>query len=376
MKFSEIPGHDEVKTQLRSLVDSGHMPHALLLQGPAGVGKMMLARALAQYIHCTNRTGGDSCGVCPACRQHQTFNHIDTHYTFPIVKKQGSSGGSVICDDYMDSWREFLTDSPYMNLNQWVELLGNANAQPTIYVAESSDLMHKLSFTAHASRYKIALIWLPERMQDETANKLLKIIEEPHDDTIFILVSNTPAKILPTIYSRLQRIEVKRLPDDIVADYLIRNLAVDPTMAASVAHISNGSILEAQRRLSNNDESTLFFDKFVQLMRLAYQRKVIDLRSWGEDVAAMGREKACRFMEYCERLTGENYIFNLRDPRLVSLDDSEQAFSTNFARFINERNVMQLRQLFVEGRRDIQGNANAKIVAFDIAVRVILLLKA
>lgn len=374
MKFSDIPAHDEVKRQLTAMVDNNRIPHALLLEGKSGIGKMMLARALAQYIHCTDRHGGDSCGVCPSCLQHKSFNHIDTHFSFPVIKLKNRSGG-VVSDDWIEQWRQLLNDSPYMDMNVWVEMLGNANAQPQIFVDESGALIRKLNFTSHAARFKIVLMWLPERMNEPCANKLLKLLEEPHDDTLFILVSNEPAKILPTIYSRLRRIEVKRLPDDVVAGYLTERYGVDGNAAQGIARLAEGSILEALKRLSASDESRQFLDMFMSLMRLAYQKKVGVLRKWSNDAADFGREKCCRFLEYCERLTGENYIYNLRDSRLVFLDNEESRFSANFARFINERNVEKLRRLFIEGRRDIAGNANAKIVLFDIAVSIILCLK-
>lgn len=374
MKFSDIQGHDDVKRQVVDMVDSNRIPHALLLEGKSGIGKMMLARALAQYIHCPNRSNGDSCGVCPSCIQHQTFNHIDTHFAFPVIKIKGRSGG-VISDDWIDQWRQFLSDSPYMDMNLWVEMLGNVNAQPQIFVDESGALIRKLNLTSHASRFKIVLLWLPERMNEPCANKLLKLLEEPHDDTLFILVSNEPAKILPTIYSRLRRVEVKRLPDDTVAAYLENKYSVDTEAAGGISRLAEGSILEAVRRLSTSDESRQFLEMYMSLMRLSYQKKVGALRKWSNEVADFGREKCCRFMEYCERLTGENYIYNLRDPRLVMIDHEESRFSANFARFINERNVEKLRTLFIDARRDIAGNANAKIVLFDVAVSIILCLK-
>lgn len=374
MKFSDIPAHNSVKRQLVDMVDNDKIPHALLFEGKSGIGKMMLARALAQYIHCPNRSNGDSCGVCPSCLQHQSFNHIDTHFSFPVIKVKNKSGAPV-SDDWIDQWRQLLSDSPYMDMNTWVDLLGNANAQPIIYVEESSALIHKLNFTSHASRFKIVLMWLPERMNEPSANKLLKLLEEPHDDTLFILVSNEPTKILPTIYSRLQRIQVKRLDDNVIAQYLEQNFGVATDQAQGIARLAEGSILEATHRLSTSDESKQFLEMFISLMRFAYQKKVGELRRWSNTVAEFGREKCCRFMEYCERLTGENYIYNLRNPQLVTLDNEESKFSTNFARFINERNVEQLRLLFIEARRDIAGNANAKIVLFDIAVSIILYLK-
>ncbi|MDE7408128.1 MAG: AAA family ATPase, partial [Muribaculaceae bacterium] len=204
MKFNDIPGHEEVKSRLRHMVDVGRIPHALLLQGPSGIGKMAIARAFAQYVHCTDRRDGEPCGVCASCRQHQSFNHIDTHFVFPIVKRK--SGSPAICDDFLPEWREYLTASPWMDYEKWIAALDKANAQPVIYVDESVSLLRKLQYTARTAAFKIVIIWLPEKMNAECANKLLKMVEEPFEDTLLVFVSNRPQEILPTIYSRLQRV--------------------------------------------------------------------------------------------------------------------------------------------------------------------------
>lgn len=376
MTFKDIDGHESVKNQLRAMVDTDKLPHALLLEGPAGIGKFKMARALAQYLHCTNRTSdGDSCGVCPSCLQHQSFNHVDTHFSFPVLVKKAGSATKPISEDWIEEWKQFVTDSPFMNFAVWQERLGNANGNPVFYVTESQSIIRKLNYTSRSARYMIVLMWLPEKMNEETANKLLKIIEEPHPDTKFILVSNNPAGILPTIYSRLRRIEMKRLPDEVVSEYLVKNCALDEEMAGAVAHLAQGSILDALRRLDSKDDNGLYLTLFIRLMRDAYVRNIANMKAWSEEAAKLGREKAVKFMQYCERLVGENYLYNLRDRRLYYLDTDEASFSKNFARFINERNVEQLRQMFVDARRDIEGNANAKIVLFDVAVKTIMLIK-
>ena len=165
MKFSDVISHDAAKKRLQQFVDNGRIPHAILIEGQPGIGKFMLARAFAQYVHCENRQNGDSCGQCPSCIQHQTFNHIDTHFIFPVVKR--GNGKSSISDDFITEWREYLTESPYMDFDKWLIALNNINAKPHIYVEESADIIRKLNFTAHKAKYKIVLLWLPERMVNE-----------------------------------------------------------------------------------------------------------------------------------------------------------------------------------------------------------------
>ncbi|MCC8114233.1 MAG: AAA family ATPase [Bacteroidales bacterium] len=373
MRFADIPGHEEVKERLRSLADTDRIPHALLLEGPAGTGKFALARAFAQYVHCQNRTNGDSCGRCPACQQHQTFNHIDTIFCFPIIKNQKKK--LSLCDDYLPEFRDQMQQSPFMDYDQWLLKLDNINAQPVIYVDEAAELTRKLSFTSHSSRYKIVLMWLPEKMREEAANKLLKILEEPHSDTIFVLASDNSRQILGTIYSRTQRIIVKRYPDQLVAQYLTSQFPMDEAEAMQTARLAEGSLTEALRLISLSKERTKYLDLFKELMRKAYTRNVGDLKKWAADTAELGREREMGFLEYCSRMLRENFILNLRQPTLLGMDQEEYQFSQKFSPFINERNVLRLFDQFNKARNDIAANANAKLVNFDLALKTILLLK-
>lgn len=374
MKFSDIPGHESVKTRLREMVDSDRLPHALLLQGPAGTGKMMLARALAQYLHCTSRTpDGDSCGSCPSCIQHQTFNSIDTHFSFPVLKNGISA---VTSDDWIAEWRDFLTESPYMDFALWLSKLKNDNGQPRIFVSEADSLIHKLQFTTHHNNYKVVIMWLPERMNPECANSLLKIIEEPYPDTRIIMVSDHPGEILPTIYSRLQRIDVKRLPDDLVTRWLLDSYdGLSEPDARSLARLADGSILRAASEAAMTKESQMFLDLFIRLMRLAYQRDIARLKAWSVEAAALGRETLRKFLAYSQRMVRENFIMNLHVDSLNYLNRAEWEFSTRFSPFITTDNVIRLINLLAGADTDIAGNANAKVVMLDVAVKSILLLK-
>ena len=372
MKFADIPGHDDVKKRLREMADSGRIPHALLLEGPAGAGKFALARAIAQYIHCTARTPeGDSCGKCPSCLQHQAFNHIDTVYSFPVVKKNSKP---TISDDYADVFREFMGKYPYMDFDRWLEALDNINAQPQIFVEEGNELLRRLTFMARQARFKVVLLWLPERMKEETANKLLKLVEEPFGDTIFLMVSNNARRILPTIYSRTQRVNVRRYDDDELASILMAR-GFDFEMARDAARIAEGNVNEALKLADVSKERMQYFDLFVELMRKAYARKVGDLRVWSQTVAALGREPVMQFIDYCTRLIRESFLLHLGNTPLLTMNAAESAFTAKFFPFINERNVEDMAALFDAARRDIAGNANAKIIFFDLAVRVIILIR-
>ncbi len=372
MRFSDIPGHQREKALLREMADNDRIPHALLLEGPSGAGKFMLARAFAQYIHCTDRTAdGDSCGRCAACLQHQSFNHIDTVYSFPVVKKNSKP---TVSDDYASDFREFMTASPFMDFDKWLLVLDNINAQPQIYVEEGNELLRRLTFMARRSKYKIAILWLPERLKTETANKLLKLVEEPYADTKFIMVSNDPRQILPTIYSRTQRISVLRYSDNEVAG-ILEQRGVDPATAADAAIVAEGDVNHAIALAEAGDERLKLLELFKQLMRAAYARQVGKLREWSQEVAALGREPAMTFLDYCCRLFRESFLLHLQVAELQTLNSAEREFTAKFFPFINEKNVLGLIELFDRSRRDIAGNGNAKIVFFDMAVRTIMLIR-
>lgn len=371
MKFSDIPAHEGVKKRLVNMVDSNRLPHAILLHGRPGVGKMMIARALAQYIHCTNHRDGDSCGTCPACLQHQSFNHIDTYFSFPVLKN-GSS--TAVSDDWIAEWRDFLVENPYMDLAEWLVKLDNPNGQPRMYVEESTDIIRKLHFTSHGNR-QIVILWLPERMGEEMANKMLKLIEEPLGDSLFIFVSNEPESILPTIFSRLQRVEVLRLPDDVVERHLLSKFQLPQATAHAIAHLADGSIINAERAVNNVERQDQYLKFFQQLMRLAYQKKVSELRSWSNDVSGLGREGIADFLAYCERQFRENFISHLELPELNYMTPDEAQFARNFHKFINERNIEEFVGCFDRAITDVFANGNSKIILFDLAVKVIMLIR-
>ncbi|MCM1037424.1 MAG: DNA polymerase III subunit delta [Bacteroides sp.] len=373
MRFADIPGHEAVKSRLRQMADSGRIPHALLLEGPAGIGKYALARAFAQYIHCTDRTAdGDSCGRCPSCLQHRAFNHIDALYSFPLLKKNSKP---TVSDDYAREFHVFLDTHTFMDFDEWLATMGNPNGQPMIYVEEATELLRRLNLTAHNSEYKTVIMWLPERLRPEAANKLLKLVEEPHRDTIFIMTSDNPRGILGTIYSRTQRIAVPRYEPEEIVGYLTAGRGATPEAARAAADIADGSMLAALRLLGADRERAAHFELFKELMRLAWMRKIIDLRAWSRRVADLGREGSVNFYTYCSRMIRENFILNLHDPALVALTAEEQAFCAKFSPFVNERNVVEMAAAVDSAITDTRLNGNAKIIAFDLAVQMILLVK-
>lgn len=365
MKFSEVTGHDKIKAELRDMADSGRIPHALMFSGMPGIGKMRLARAFAQYIHCRHHENGDSCGKCPSCVQHQTLNNPDMHYAFPIIK---ISGKPTYCSDWSAQWRKMLDEWSYMPQEKWNEIMDIGSSQPRIFVTESEQIINKASLSAYKEDMKIFLIWLPESMQPETSNKLLKIIEEPFSDTLFILVSNNDAAVLPTISSRTRRINMKPLSEEEIGSWLMRERGLDEATASQVASRAEGSISLAEQIACHPGELREFGDAFRSLMRFCYNAQMANLRKLSDDLAAYGRRKLIRFLEYCNSQVRENFIYNLRMPALVSMSHEEETFSSRFAPFIHAENVEEMTLTFDRAATDIARNCNSRIVIYDVAM--------
>ena len=327
-----------------------------MLCGPTGCGKKALAIALGCELikHSTSRPAAEASmfGMfddAPASDELvpdannmamlAKLEHPDLHFTYPTIKTPSmGSEHQPISADFAREWNDLLmANGPYFSFNQWMEAIGAANQQAIITGGESDELSRKLSLKSSQGGYKVSIIWLPERMNATSANKLLKLLEEPPRRTVFIMVSEAPDQLLETIRSRTQRIDVK------------------PISAEAI-------------------ENQLFLDLFMQFMRLAYQRKVKELKVWSDSVSGFGREKQRRMLTYFLSQVRENFIYNFHNPELNYQTKDEEDFSRNFARFINEANVIEISEQLELAMRQIAQNANPRVVFFDLALQIIVLL--
>ncbi|GAE16014.1 DNA polymerase III subunit [Bacteroides pyogenes] len=373
MFFRDVIGQEEIKQRLIGDVNEGRIAHAQLICGQEGVGTMPLAIAYARYISCANRSATDACGTCPSCVKFNKLVHPDIHFAFPIVKNTKKK--KDVCDDYIADWRAFVIKNPYFNLNHWLNEIEAENSQALIYAKESDEILRKLTLKSSEGGYKITIIWLPEKMHPVCANKLLKLLEEPPAQTVFLLVSEAPDMILPTIQSRTQRINVRKIDEASIDRVLQERYGILENSSHSIAHLANGNFIKALESIHLNEENELFFNLFVSLMRLSYQRKIREMKLWSEQVAGMGRERQKSFLEYCQRMVRENFIYNLHQNDLTYMTISEQNFATRFSPFINERNVMGIMDELSEAQLHIEQNVNAKMVFFDFSLKTIVLLK-
>lgn len=390
MDFKDVIGQEPLKRQLIADTLQHKVPHALLLCGGEGHGAMPLALAFAQYLLCQERepkaeSGGlfgeaappaqpldHSCGHCRSCIMAAELQHPDLHFAFPIYKKQSKP---TVSDDFLTEWRQLLLANPYFGYQEWMEACGAENQQLTIYVEESDAIQRKLSIVSSQGGYKVCIIWLPEKMNEACANKMLKLLEEPPAATVFLLVSQQPDHILPTIRSRAQRIDVPPLPEADLADALIRLHSVEPAHARRIAHTVSGNLTAALREITRSGDESEELELFISLMRLAYARKVKEMKVWSEQVAALGRERQKHLLEYFQRLVRENFMHNFRQPSLVYMSTEEEQFATRFAPFINERNVIGIMEEIALAQRDVAQNANPKMLFFDFALKMIVLIK-
>ena len=381
MRFSDIIGQETEKRQLRQAVSEGRIPHAQLFVGPAGVGKLALALAYAQYISCPNRDEHDSCGTCPTCLQFNKLQHPDLHFVFPIIK--GDEGD--VCDAFADKWRGLLTEQRYFDIDDWYRVLGAETKQGMIYEKESAEIMRKLSLKSFSGGYKIMIIWQPEKMNVTCANKILKLLEEPPTKTLFLLVSEHPEQLLSTILSRVQEVRVPRLGEaDIAAGLQTVYSWLSDQEAKTVAHMANGSYLAALKIMSESEDSKSYFDDFVALMRNAWlvgQKKdysaLLKLRQWSNDMAdsKVGREKQKAFLQYAQRQIRENYIYNFHCVDMNYQTEAESQFSSKFSPFIHDSNVEKMMNELGKAEQQIAQNGNAKIIFFDLCLQMIVLVK-
>ena len=375
MTFDEVIGQEEVRQRLVQMTENGHLPHALMLCGPVGSGKKALAIAFACYL-LKQGLADDPVRLKIAEAMLKKLEHPDLHFTFPTIKLPSmSTDHKPVSDDFAQEWHQLLQEQgPYFSMDEWMQAMGGENQQAIITAGESDELVRKLSLKSSQGGYKVSVIWLPERMNIECANKLLKLIEEPPSQTVFIMVCEEPDKLLETIRSRVQRIDVRKTSDEAIRQALTERRGVAEEQAYRISRLANGNWLKAIEELQVGSENEQFLDMYISLMRLAYQRKVRELRRWSEQMAAMGREKQKRWLAFFLRMTRENFMYNFQQQELNYMTQQEEAFARNFARFINEANVLPISDLANLSIRDIGQNANAKIVFFDFALQMIVLL--
>jgi DNA polymerase-3 subunit delta' len=365
MLFREVIGQEAVKQRLLNTVKENRVSHAQLFLGASGSGTLPLAIAYAQYVSCTNKQENDSCNTCHSCIKYNKLVHPDLHFVYPIALSKDSR----VSTDVISKWRSAFLDNPYMSLGDWFDYLDAENKQATIGTDESTEILRKLSLTTYEAEYKIMVIWMADKMNQSAANKLLKILEEPPDKTLFLLIVEQEDQLLRTILSRTQLVKVYKLSDAELKQALIDNKRVSEEDASRIVHLADGDYNAAIKLLSENENAAFNLSMFQQWMRACLKLDFPKMMAWGDEMASIGREKQKNFMLYALHILRESLMLSYGSG-LVKLEGEELDFVKKFSPFIHGGNCTQMIEELNRAYSHIERNANPKILFLDLSFRM------
>ena len=375
MLFKDIIGQEEVKARLKQTVQDQRVSHAQLFLGASGVGKLALAIAYAQYVNCTNRTEDDSCGECPSCIKYKKLAHPDLHFIYPVatnkeIKKNPSS------KLFVEPWRKLLiSESGYITLNDWYEAIEIENKQAIINKDDCNSIITTLGYKSYEAEYKVMIIWMADKLFHAAAPKILKILEEPPEKTLFILITEDQDKILATIRSRTQIVKIPKIKDEVLIQALLDKKKCTNDEATRVVNLSDGSYQLAVKNLKSDEDEQQNFLLFRKWMRLCFKPDVTGIVSFVGDISKIGREKQKSFLNYALRTALNGILLNLNQDDLVKLENDEFDFTKKFSPFINPVNIQQFTEEFNEALFHIERNANPSILFLDLSLKSMRLLK-
>ncbi|WP_372754183.1 ATP-binding protein [Mariniflexile sp.] len=379
MQFKDILGQEHLKNHLTQSVDNGRIPHAQLFVGPEGSGTLPMAIAYAQYVLCNNingenGTGNDSCNL-----KFNNFSHPDLHFAFPVTTSDKAKSHPV-SSHYLEEWRQLLKEQPYGNLFDWYKILGVDNKQGQIGVDEAQDIVKALALKSYEGSYKVMLIWMAEKMNSSCANKLLKLIEEPPNKTIFILIAEDEGQIINTIRSRCQVLHFPPLAEEVIKNGLINQFNLEASVAAKIAHQANGNYNKACDLVYHDSEDSQFETWFIFWIRSAFKAKgnkaaIHDLITWSEDISKTGRETQKQFLNFCLDFFRQALLLNYNATDLVFFEPKTEKFKLeNFAPFIHGNNIMEISDELQDAIYHIERNGNSKIILTDLSIKLTRLL--
>tara|TARA_B100000767_G_scaffold182985_1_gene170835 strand:- start:686 stop:1837 length:1152 start_codon:yes stop_codon:yes gene_type:complete len=375
MLFEEIIGNSSVKKQLIQAVRNNRISHAQLFSGKSGSAKLALALAYAQFLNCLSRNEVDSCGTCSSCLKFNSLSHPDLHLIIPVLKTKEVQ--RPISDHFIVQWRDFITNNYYGSLNGWIDSFGTENKtgqQGKIYKDEANNIHKKLILKNFEAEYRVVLIWMPEKMNLEVSNKLLKLFEEPPKGTIFLLITENSNQLLPTINSRLQTINITDFTnEDIVNHFVDHNLSLEKAM--QLRSLTNADLGKITQILMNKEVELDFFSDFSIWMRLAYKMDIQGISKWVDSLASKGRKHQNLFFSYAIKMIRECLVYNFGSSTLLKNNENEFAFLTKFSLFIHEENSVMIVEKLEESIKAINRNANAKILFFELSLQMVKLLR-
>ena len=379
MQFKDIIGQDKIKKRLINTVKDNRISHAQLFLGPEGSGKLALAIAYAQYINCKNKQDNDSCGQCSSCIKYNKIIHPDLHFVYPVAATKKHPKHPV-SEMFLEKWREFLKENNYYpNLNDWYKKIDIEQKQGIISAEDCNEIIKTLSLKPYESEYKVMIIWMAEKIFHSAAPKILKILEEPSDKTLFILISENQDKIISTILSRTQIIKIPKISDIDLQNALINKTNCTDREAKRIAAIADGNVKRALGLVNTDKEHDFNFINFRDWMRLCLKinKNIVKLNNFVNEISKVtgGRERQKGLLSYALRIIRECLLLNYGNNNLEKLEREELIFIQKFSFFINSKNIVQLTEEFNKALFHIERNGNPKIVFMDLSLTVNKLLR-
>ncbi|GAA0890572.1 hypothetical protein GCM10009122_02500 [Fulvivirga kasyanovii] len=372
MRFADIKGLEEVKERLINAVNHGQVAHAQLFLGKPGSPNLPMALAYATYLNCTNKSEDDSCGECPSCSKNTKFIHPDMHFVMPVSATKNVTGKDVVSTSFLKEWRTFLTGSPFSNLDGWTSQFGGEDKQVNISKEESRQIVKNLSLKAFEGAYKVMIIWLPEYMHPSAANGILKILEEPPEQTIFLLVSNDSEKLLTTILSRTQIVTIPKLADQDLAATLVEQHNVDPQKAAELAHLADGDLNQAIKLISNIEDNS--HQLFTEWMRDCFKKDYTQLVNRSDQFHGMNKVAQKSLFVYALNMLRESLVYQAA-PQLKRASGTIESFVENFSKVMDGDKVSRISSLINEAHYHLERNASPKMVFLDLSLHIARIIK-
>lgn len=381
MLFKSITGQLEIKRRLIQTVHENRVSHAQLFFGPEGSRKLALAIAYAQFINCRNRYfepespgGGDACGVCPSCIKFSKLIHPDLHFIFPVATTKEVERNPV-SKDFLKTWREVMLENDFrLSLNDWYKAAGFEKKQGIINADDCSEILRTLSYKSYESEYKVMIIWMADRLFHAAAPKILKILEEPPDKSLFILITENSEKIISTILSRTQTIKFPKLQDEDIMRELTVRYSCPPDEARRIIPIVDGNLTQAIKIFKNDEDEFFFLEKFIQWMRLCFKNDLAKTMEFVGEIAKLGREKQKNFLAYAERIIRNAMLINYKNTDLTRLNREEMDFLVKFSKYIDHSNILSYTEELEKAQFHIERNANPNILFMDLSMTITILL--
>lgn len=375
MQFKDIIGQEEIKKRLIKTVKDNRISHAQLFLGPEGNEKLALAIAYAQYINCTNKQDNDSCGECPSCKKYNKLIHPDLHFIYPVANTKEIKKATSI--DFLPKWRNFLIKNKYhITLNEWLKEIGIEKKQGIIKTEDCNNIIKTLSYKSFEAEYKVMIIWMAEKLYHSAAPKILKILEEPPEKTLFILISEDQEQIISTIISRTQLIKIPKIKDKDIYKAIKDNFDLREKDISRIINLSGGNYKEALRLIEQSPDERYNIDNFIEWMRLCYKSDFFEINNFVIRISKIGREKQKNFLINSLKFLRLCLIYNYdKDKNKLKFEGDDLTFIRNFSPFINSSNILQITDECDKAVYYIERNANPSILFMDLSIKLIYLLK-